>query len=55
MVNEVTDDVAASGMTLRRASLSLDLVLSNELLVDGLICDCCQTDVAITSKGPVAV
>lgn len=55
MVNEVTDDVAASGMTLRAASMSPDLVLSKELLVDGLICDCCQTDVAITSKGPVAV
>ena len=55
MVNEFTDDVAASGMTLRGASLSPDMVLSNEVLVDGLICDCCQTDVAITSKGPVAV
>lgn len=55
MVNEVTDDVAASGMTLRGASLSPDLVLSNEQLVDGLICDCCQTDVAITNDGPVAI
>lgn len=55
MVNEARDDVAASGMTLRGASLSPDLALSNELLVDGLICDCCQTDVAITGKGPVAI
>ena len=55
MVNEASDDVAASGMTLRGASLSPDLVLSSELLVDGLICDCCQTDVAITGKGPVAI
>lgn len=55
MVNGVTDDVAASGMTLRAASLSPDMVLSNELQVDGLICDCCQTDVAQTSEGPVAI
>ena len=55
MVNEVTDDVAASGMTLRGASLSPDLVISNEQLVDELICDCCQTDVAITNDGPVAI
>ena len=55
MVNEVTDDVAASGMTLRAASLSSDMLLSDEQLVDGLICDCCQTDVAISNDGPVAV
>ncbi len=55
MLNEATADVSVSGMTLRGASLSPDLVLSNELLADGLICDCCQTDVAITSKGPVAI
>ena len=55
MVNEVTDDIAASGMTLRGASLSPDLVLSNEVLIDGLICDCCQTDVARTNDGAVAI
>ncbi len=45
MVNEVTDDPVASGMTLR----------SNLGVVDELVCDCCQTDVAIASSGPVAV
>ena len=45
MANEVTDDPVASGMTLR----------SDKQLVDELICDCCQTDVAIASSGPVAV
>lgn len=54
-VNEVTDDVAASGMTLRSATFGADLKPSNEALVDELICDCCQTDVALTPKGPVAV
>ncbi len=45
MVNEVTDDPVASGMTLR----------SSKQLVDELVCDCCQTDVAVASSGPVAV
>ncbi len=45
MINEVTDDPVASGMTLR----------SSKQLVDELVCDCCQTDVAIASSGPVAV
>ncbi len=55
MANEATDDVADSGMTLRAASLSPALELSNENIVDGLICDCCQTDVALTSEGAVAI
>jgi hypothetical protein len=54
MVND-PDDIVNSGMTLRGASLSAGLVLSNESLIDGLICDCCQTDVAIGSEGPVAI
>lgn len=54
-VNEVTDDVAASGMTLRSASFAEDLVGSNDTVVDDLICDCCQTDVTVTTNGPVAV
>jgi len=55
MVNEVTDDVAASGMTLRSATFAADLSSTSEVLVDNLTCDCCQTDVAITAEGPVAV
>lgn len=45
MVNEVTDDPVASGMTLR----------SDTQLVDELVCECCQTDVAIAASGPIAV
>ena len=45
MVNEVTDDPVASGMTLR----------SDKQLVDELVCDCCQTDVAVANSGPIAV
>lgn len=55
MVNEFGDETAASGMTLRAATMSPDLMLSDELLVDELICDCCQTDVALTSEGPVVI
>ena len=55
MVNEVTDDPLASGMTLRSAFIDENLALHREQLVDELICDCCQTDVAIASAGPVAV
>jgi hypothetical protein len=55
MVNDVTDDVAASGMTLRSATFAADLSSTSEVLVDDLTCDCCQTDVAITAEGPVAV
>ena len=56
MVNEWDEnDVGASGMTLRAAVFGPDHAAMQETLVDDLICDCCQTDVAITSQGPVAV
>jgi hypothetical protein len=45
MVNDVTDDPVTSGMMLR----------SNEQVVDELVCDCCQTDVAVAASGPIAV
>lgn len=54
MVNDVTDDPVVSGMTLRAAVIANDTV-SEEQLVDELICDCCQTDVAIADGGAVAV
>ena len=43
------------GMTLRSALVSTDGALISEDLVDPLVCDCCQTDVAISSRGPVLV
>jgi hypothetical protein len=55
-INEYDEnDVAASGMTLRAAVFRADQTASREVLVDDLICDCCQTDVAMTPSGPVAV
>jgi hypothetical protein len=44
-----------AGMTLRTATLAADGKLANERELDALICDCCQTDVAMTSDGPVVV
>ena len=55
MVNEETNDALASGMTLRSAFVDENLTLHREQLVDDLICDCCQTDVALAVSGPVAV
>jgi hypothetical protein len=48
-------DASTSGMTLRSAVIDSDNSLSGEQEIDGLICDCCQTDVAVTDAGPVAV
>lgn len=56
MVNEYDEnDVRASGMTLRAATFGEDKTPIRSSLVDDLTCDCCQTDVAITSDGPVVV
>lgn len=43
------------GMTLRSVVVGMDDELRDKAVVDNLVCDCCQTDVAITSSGPVAV
>jgi hypothetical protein len=43
------------GMTLRAATLGADLGIGSEAVLDGLTCDCCQTDVALTETGAVAV
>lgn len=42
-------------MTLRYTSLAADGSAGEELEIDGRICDCCQTSVALTSGGPIAV
>jgi hypothetical protein len=53
--NEPSGDPTASGMTLRAAVIDADGNLHHEQLIDELICDCCQTDVAVAESGPVAV
>jgi hypothetical protein len=42
-------------MSLRSAFISADGQLSQEQEVDNSVCDCCQTDIAISSRGPLAV
>lgn len=56
MVNEFdASDVTSSGMTLRAATFGADQLPIRDALVDELVCDCCQTDVALTSEGPIVV
>lgn len=49
------DSLEDHGMTLRSATISTAGSISRERLVDPLICDCCQTDVAQGPGGPVVV
>ncbi len=46
---------AATGMTLRAGFVDAEQSLSSDQVVDELICDCCQTDVAVAASGPIAV
>ncbi len=46
---------AGGGMTLRSAVMLADGSLTAETEMDALVCDCCQTGVAIGSDGPIAV
>jgi hypothetical protein len=46
---------ATMEMTLRHRFASADGEAGPEMLVDGRVCDCCQTSTAITDRGPVVV
>lgn len=46
---------AAGGMTLRSASAAMGKPFQKFHLVDDLVCDCCQTDIAIANSGPILV
>jgi len=50
-----SEDHASGGMTLRSAVITPDAAAPEGQLVDDLVCDCCQTDVALSTRGPVAV
>ena len=45
----------AGGMTLRSAVITPAADLTADQLADELVCDCCQTDVAVGASGPIAV
>lgn len=44
-----------NGMTLRAAQMDANGNIDERVLIDDLVCDCCQTDVAITDLGPIAI
>jgi hypothetical protein len=54
-VNKVPDNPFESGTELRTARIGLDGTLGHEQVLDELVCDCCQTDVAVAREGPIAV
>lgn len=43
------------GMTLRSRTFGAELDTADQQEVDGLICDCCTTDVAVASSGPIVI
>jgi hypothetical protein len=49
------DSGSGHGMTLRAATVSPDATIEDQSEIDGLVCDCCQTDVALAAAGAVAV
>ncbi len=55
MTDEGHDDQPAGGMTLRSAVIGSDGAIISSQLIDELVCDCCQTDVARGQQGPIAV
>lgn len=42
-------------MNLRAASVQYDGTVTNEMVLDEMVCTCCQTSTAMTSNGPVVV
>ena len=55
MLSNDHSDSYESGMTLRYGRISKDGILTKQLELDKLVCECCQTDVATTDKGVLAV
>lgn len=49
------NDETRGAMTLRYREIGSDGTPGPEMLVDDRICDCCQTDGAVTSVGPIVV
>lgn len=52
---EASHGASGGAMTLRYATFSADLDGRTNTEIDGFVCDCCQTDVALAEAGPVAV
>lgn len=52
---EQTEDPLDTAMTLRAVIMTRDGERLRRQLVDDAVCDCCQTDVAVSAAGPIAV
>jgi hypothetical protein len=50
-----TDSTIQKQMTLRSAVINNNGELLQEAVLDNRVCDCCQTDVAMTNEGPIVV
>jgi hypothetical protein len=55
MANDATHDKSHSSMSLRSGTIDKNLELINTQSIDGLVCECCQTDITMTDKGPIGV
>ena len=53
--NEASDNQMDTSMTLRAASMGVDGTVSQDQVIDDMVCDCCRTDMAIASTGRIAV
>lgn len=49
------DSTITKQMTLRGAVFNSNGTLEKEYLLDGRVCDCCQTDTAMTEDGPIVI
>ncbi|TJY33946.1 sialidase family protein [Pontimicrobium aquaticum] len=49
------DTTITKQMTLRAAVINSESKLENEYLLDSRVCDCCQTDTAMTEEGPIVI
>lgn len=49
------DSTIAKQMTLRGAIIDSEGNFKNEYLLDNRVCDCCQTDAAMTEEGPIVI
>ncbi|CAN5648802.1 hypothetical protein BH23PSE2_BH23PSE2_10250 [soil metagenome] len=47
--------VGGGAMTLRTATIGADLRVTGGRELDAMVCDCCQTSVAMTARGPLLV
>lgn len=50
-----TDSTIQAQMTLRSAIINNKGKILQKYLLDNRVCDCCQTDVAMTAEGPIVV